>query len=261
MSSYSLMFKVCCLWSKPNMLNYKLITEYDGTNYFGWQIQRDQRTIQQEIEKHLSKILNSHIKIHGSGRTDAGVHALGQVANFKTTSTIKPASLKKALNSLLDKDIRIKSVSKVDKDFHARFSAKKKTYRYQISLTEPGVFERYYYNYVPYKLNLPLMKKETKELLGKHDFKCFKASGRRAKDTIRTISKASFTKRGNKLYFTIEGNGFLYNMVRNIVGTLIEIGRGKFPPGSIKKIIKNKDRKIAGPTAKARGLFLVRVEY
>ncbi len=243
------------------MTNFKLIIEYDGTHYSGWQIQPHQKTIQQEIERRLSKILNEKIKINGSGRTDAGVHALGQVASFKTTSIIKPPIIKKALNSLLDKDIRIKSVSKVDKDFHARFSAKKKTYRYQISLTEPGVFERYYYNYIPYKLNLPLMKKEAKDLLGKHDFKCFEASGRRAKDTVRIISKANFTKKGNKLYFTIEGNGFLYNMVRNIIGTLIEIGRGKFPKGTIKELIKTKDRNKAGPTAKACGLVLVRVGY
>ena len=243
------------------MLNYKLIIEYDGTHYSGWQIQRDQRTIQQEIEKHLSKILNSHIKIHGSGRTDAGVHALAQVANFKTASTIKPAVIKRALNSQLDKDIRIKSIIKAADDFHARFSAKSKTYRYQIALKEPSAFERFYYNYIPYKLNLSLMKKEAKDLLGTHDFKSFQGSARLAKDTKRTITKVSLIKKSNKLYFTIEANGFLYNMVRNIAGTLIEIGRGKFPPGSIKKIIKNKDRKIAGPTAKACGLFLVGVKY
>ena len=243
------------------MTNYKLIIEYDGTNYSGWQIQPHQRTIQQEIEKALSKILNHKIKITGSGRTDAGVHALAQVANFKTTSTIKPANLKKALNSLINKDIRIKSITKAADDFHARFSAKRKTYRYQIALKEPSVFERFYYNYIPYKLNLSLMKKEAKELLGTHDFKSFQGSARLAKDTKRTITKASLIKKGDKLYFTIEGSGFLYNMVRNIAGTLIEIGRGKLHKGSIKKIIKSKNRKNAGPTAKACGLFLVRVRY
>lgn len=243
------------------MTNYKLVIEYDGTNYFGWQIQRDRRTIQQEIEKHLSKVLNSKMKIAGSGRTDSGVHALGQVATFKSSTKIEPAVIKRALNSQLDKDIRIKSVSKVDDSFHARISSKKKTYRYQISLIEPSVFDRLYYAFVPYKLNVSLMKKETKDLLGTHDFKCFQGSGRVAKNTVRIISKASLIKKGDKLYFTIEGNGFLYNMVRNIAGTLIDIGRGKFPQGSIKELIKTKDRNKAGPTAKACGVVLVRVGY
>jgi tRNA pseudouridine38-40 synthase len=247
------------------MDNYKLVIEYDGTNYSGWQIQPDKRTIQSELEKYLSKIFNQKIKITGSGRTDAGVHALAQVANFKVNkskaSKIKISEIKRALNSLLDKDIRIKSVTKVEDSFHARISAKKKTYRYQISLIEPSVFERLYYAFVPYKLNVALMKKEAKDLLGKHDFKCFQASGRKAKDTVRVISKVSLLKKGNKLFFTIEGNGFLYNMVRNIAGTLIEIGRGKMPAGSIKKLIKGKDRTKSGPTAKACGVVLVRVGY
>jgi tRNA pseudouridine38-40 synthase len=246
------------------MDNYKLVIEYDGTNYSGWQIQPHKKTIQSELEKYLSKIFNHKIKITGSGRTDAGVHALGQVANFKVSGSkakIKASELKKALNSMLDKDIRIKSVSIVPDSFHARFSAKKKTYRYQIALTEPSVFERFYYTYVPYKLNVSLMRKEAKDLLGSHDFKCFQASGRKAKDTVRVIEKVSLLKKGNKLFFTIEGNGFLYNMVRNIVGTLIEIGRGKMPAGSIKKLIKEKDRTKSGPTAKAAGLVLVRVGY
>lgn len=243
------------------MNNYVLVIEYDGTNYSGWQVQPNKKTIQSELEKALSKIFNQKIKITGSGRTDAGVHAIGQVASFKAASDIEPQDLKRALNSLLPKDIRIKKAEIRPDSFHARFSAKSKIYRYQISLDEPGVFERFYYTYIPYKLNVPLMRKEAKDLLGRRDFKCFEASGRRAKDTVRTIKKASFVKRGNKLCFTIEGNGFLYNMVRNIIGTLIEIGRGKMPAGSIKKLIKEKDRTKSGPTAKARGLFLVKVEY
>jgi tRNA pseudouridine38-40 synthase len=249
------------------MSNYKLIIEYDGTNYSGWQIQPHKRTIQQELEKHLSKIFNQKIKITGSGRTDAGVHALGQVANFKVSSggkgvsNIKATDIKKALNAMLDKDIRIKSVTKVKDDFHARFSAKKKIYRYQMVLTEPSVFERFYFAFVPYKLNVALMRKEAKDLLGRHDFKCFQGSGRLAKDTIRVISKVSLVKKGNKLIVTIEGNGFLYNMVRNIAGTLIEIGRGKFPQGTVKKLIRGKDRRKSGPTAKACGVVLVGVKY
>jgi tRNA pseudouridine38-40 synthase len=247
------------------MSNYKLVIEYDGTNYSGWQIQPDKRTIQSEIQKHLSKLFNQKIKINGSGRTDAGVHALGQVANFKVNkskaSKIKISEIKRALNSLLNKDIRIKSVTKVEDSFHARISAKKKTYRYQISLIEPSVFERLYYAHVPYKLNVALMKKEAKELLGSHDFKCFQGSGRVAKSTVRIIESVSLIKKGDKLILTITGNGFLYNMVRNIAGTLIEIGRGKFPQGTIKKLIKGKDRTKSGPTAKACGVVLVRVGY
>jgi tRNA pseudouridine38-40 synthase len=243
------------------MRNIKLIIEYDGTNYYGWQVQSNHRTIQATIQDSLNDILKEDIKLYGSGRTDSGVHAKGQVANFKTEADITAENLKKALNTKLDNDIVIKKAEEVNEDFHARFSAKSKLYRYQISQGQLSCFDRLYYSFIPYKLDIKLMKKEAKTLCGKHDFRSFQGSRRKAKDTVRTIKDINITEKGKYLYIDIEADGFLYNMVRIIVGTLIEIARGKYPKGSIKRILKAKNRKEAGPTAKSKGLFLVKVKY
>jgi len=259
--------------------NIKLIVEYLGSGYCGWQTQnkplalrRVDKTvsIQEALENTLHKILQEKVKITGSGRTDSGVHAVAQVANFRTKSHLSLSNIGKAMNSLLPKDIAVRGVCEVNPDFHSRFSAKSKLYRY-IILNNPtrSVFLKDTSFFFPYRLNINLMKKESKCLIGRHDFKSFCACGSSAKNTVRTIRRVSVKKTSNPLshisypliIIDIEADGFLYNMVRNIVGTLIEVGRGKFPPGSLKKILFAKNRKLAGPTASAKGLFLMRVFY
>jgi tRNA pseudouridine38-40 synthase len=243
------------------MRNIKLTLEYDGTEFCGWQIQKG-RTIQGELEKVLSKILNEKIKIIGSGRTDSGVHALGQVANFKTNSKAPHKNIQKGLNSILPHSISVVKIEEVPLNFHARFDAKNKTYRYSIlnSQFNHPLLNNHFYR-VPYKLNFSLMREEIKCLKGRHNFKSFQASDKKEHSSIRTISKINLSKKRKLIFLDITSDGFLYNMVRNIIGTLIEIGRGKFPSGSMKKILKAKNRKLAGPTAPAMGLTLIKVRY
>jgi len=266
------------------MRNIKLTIEYDGTNYAGWQRQNNPqstihnpqlKTIQGTIEKTLQKILQEKIRLIGSGRTDAGVHAQAQVANFKTNSSITMEKLQKSLNAVLPEGIVINKIEKVGPDFHSRFSAKSKLYRYTIlNRFYPSALLRNTVYFYPYNLNVQLMRLEARCLLGKHDFKSFCASGSSAKDTARTIKNISIKKLPycllpNTYYprqlpliiINIESDGFLYNMARNIVGTLIEIGRGRFKKGDVKKILLAKDRRLAGSTAPARGLCLVKVNY
>lgn len=252
------------------MRNIKLTLEYDGTEFCGWQVQkvkskkekRKNRTIQGELEKALSKILNKKIKVIGSGRTDSGVHALGQVANFKTNSKLPLKNIQKALNGILPQSVAVIKIEEVPLNFHARFDAKSKTYRYSILNSQ---FNRpllnNHFHRVPYPLNFPLMKKEIKCLKGRNDFKSFQASDKKERSSVRVISKINLSKKVNLIFLDVTANGFLYNMVRNIAGTLLEIGRGKFPPGSMKKILRAKNRKLAGPTAPAKGLTLREVKY
>jgi len=247
------------------MRNIRLTIEYDGTNYCGWQVQKRKGirpSIQQTIEKALCTITQSKVRLVGSGRTDAGVHALGQVANFTTDTAIAPERLQKALHALLPGDIVVTGVCLVDAEFHSRFKAKSKVYRYTVvNRTLPSVFLRSTSYLYCFPLDIKLMQKEAKAILGRHDFSAFCASGGGAKSPVRTIKKIEIRKAGDLVYFTIEAGGFLYNMARNIVGTLLEIGRGKFPAGSLKKILASGDRRRAGPTAPAKGLCLVEVKY
>ena len=271
------------------MRNLRLQIEYEGTNYAGWQAQnrgsgrvaRDSHsTIQETIEKVLEKILQEKVKVIGSGRTDAGVHALAQAANFKTNSRLTPAKIQKALNGLLPDDIRIKKVNYADDNFHACYSARSKVYRYIILNNKvSSVFLKRYSWHIPYKLNMALMRKEARALIGRHDFSSFCASGSSARTRVRTIKKITIaviaspagakqsfpvitmTRKNFLITIDIEADGFLYNMARNILGTLVEIGRGRFNSGSMEKILLAKNRIAAGPTAPARGLFLVKVRY
>ena len=251
------------------MRNIKITIEYDGTNYSGWQIQQkrpgelgSEKTIQGVIERVLGGILQEEIRITGAGRTDSGVHALGQVANFKTRSKMPMAVMQRALNALLPKDIVIVDIEEAKQDFNARFDAKTKLYRYQIlNRNYSSAFDRLYQHYVPYRLDVNLMKRESRPLLGRHDFKSFQASDKKDRMSVRNIRLLSIRRDSNLIIIDIEADGFLYNMVRNIVGTLIEVGRGKLLPGSVKKILNAKDRTVAGPTAPAKGLCLVRVKY
>ncbi|WP_352419153.1 tRNA pseudouridine(38-40) synthase TruA [Proteiniborus sp.] len=244
------------------MRNIKLIIEYDGTNYFGWQKQPNQRTIQETIENSIKKITKEDIDIFGSGRTDRGVHARGQVANFFTNARIPEDKIKDAINSVLPGDIVISHSEEVDEAFHSRYSAKGKEYRYIFfNRRIPSPLLRNYAYHIPQKLHFDLMEKSLADFIGTHDFKSFMASGSSVKDTIRTINNASLNKNHEIIELKINGNGFLYNMVRIIAGTLVDIGIGKISRNDIPQIIASKDRKKAGHTAPPHGLYLENVFY
>jgi len=252
------------------MRNFQLTLEYDGTNYNGWQTQATNqkkkggtvRTIQTVLGEALFRLFTKRVKLNSSGRTDSGVHAEAQVVNFKVRTELKPPRIKKALNSLLPPDIRVKKVKIVSTDFNAQHDALSKTYRYVICNKDyVPAFARHYVYHFTYPLNIYLMRKEAKVLLGTHDFSAFKSSGGETTDCKRRIKRIKIKKKEEFIEIEIEADGFLYNMVRNIVGTLLEIARGKFPPGSMKRILQSRDRKTAGPTVPAKGLSLVSVKY
>lgn len=244
------------------MRNIKLIIEYDGTNYHGWQSQINAIAIQDVIQEAIKKLTGEKSNLTGSSRTDVGVHALGQVANFFTHSSIPPERFSNALNSVLPNDIVIKGSEEVDMDFHSRYSSKGKKYIYKIyNSNYPSALHRNRVHHVVRKLNISAMKEAAIYLLGEHDFTSFRASGSSVKSSIRTITNVDLIEVGNVIEFAIAGNGFLYNMVRIIAGTLVEIGLGVRPNEEIKQIIDGKDRKRAGKTAPAQGLYLVEVYY
>ena len=245
------------------MRNIKLTIEYDGKEFNGWQKQPNKLNIQGTIENAIKEITSEDIELNASGRTDAGVHAFGQVANFKTNSTIPVEKIPIALNTKLKKSIRIVNAEEVDERFHSRLSCKRKTYRYVISqgACESAIY-RNLETYIPNYLDVEKMKEAAKYLEGEHDFKSFRASGTSSKSSVRTIYKADVYKPDNRhIYIELTGNGFLYNMVRIIVGTLVEVGLKKIEPSEIKNIIEQKDRTKAGKTLPARGLYLMKVEY
>ena len=243
------------------MKNIKIKIAYQGANYCGWQKQRDSLGIQGEIEYAGEKVFERKIDVIGSGRTDAGVHALGQIANFKVDTTIPIDKIPEVLNNRLPKDISILGAEEVREDFHARFSAHKKTYRYQIY---PSRIRSPFYKDIAYQvknsLDIEVMKKEIKHLIGVHDFVGFMSSGSSVKTTIREIYWAEVFKEGDLIVIEICGNGFLYNMVRIIAGTMVDIGRG-YIKESMKNIIEYRERDRAGHTAPPQGLFLKEVEY
>jgi len=254
------------------MRNLKLEIEYDGTHYYGWQVQngrkagtvyRSSQTIQHVLEEVLRKILQENIKLIVAGRTDSGVHAFSQIANFKTKTKISFVKLRWALNCLLPEDIKVTRINNVPLDFNSRFSAKSKVYRYTVlnrKYSSALLSQRVYFFHYP--LDIALMRKEAKVLLGKHNFKSFQAADTRLRNPRRTIKRISIMKgKSGLLHIDIEADSFLYNMVRNIVGTLLEIGRGRFLPGSMREILKSRNRKLAGPAVPAKGLYLLKVKY
>ena len=244
------------------MKNIKLTIEYDGTNYSGWQNQENAITIQEKLEIAISKITGEKISLIGSGRTDAGVHALGQVANFKTNSSIPGDKYKFTLNNILPEDITIIDSKEVDLNFHSRFSAVKKRYKYRIYTRKmPSAIYRNVSFHYKHDLDIDKMIEASKYFLGTHDFASFKGRKSVVKGTIRTIYKLDIEKVDNFIEITIEGNSFLRYMVRNIVGTLINVGSGKTKAEDIPNIIKSENRNCAGKTAPAQGLFLEKVYY
>lgn len=245
------------------MRKIKLLLEYEGTRYQGWQIQPNGLCIQEILESKLQKITREEVRVIGSGRTDSGVHAEGQVAHFNTASTMTPREFLKALNSLLPPDIVVKKVENAGGDFHAQRSATHKIYRYTILNRDyPSALMCRQAHYIAMPtLNITHMRRAARFLVGQKDFKSFQGSGCSAKTTVRRIFRLSISKKDNWITITVDGSGFLKFMVRNIVGTLIEIGWGKWPPEHMKKILQAKNRRLAGPTAPARGLCLVKVFY
>ena len=232
-------------------------------NLIGWQKQPDKLNIQGTIEKAIEEITGEEVDLPASGRTDRGVHALGQVANFKTNSNIPVEKIPIALNTKLKKSIRILSAEEVDEKFNSRLTCKKKTYRYVINNSEYGTaIYRNLETHIPIKLNIEKMQEAVKYFEGEHDFKAFKASGTSSKSSVRTIYKADVLQMPNdRIYIELTGNGFLYNMVRIIAGTLVDVGIGKIKPEEIDSIIKSEKRDKAGKTLPPQGLYLVKVEY
>lgn len=244
------------------MRNIKLTIEYDGKDFNGWQKQPNKLNIQGEIERVLKNITGEEIELIGSGRTDAGVHAVAQVANFKTNSSIPIEKIPIAINSQVKNSIRIHNAEEVDERFHSRYNCKKKTYRYVIDNSKYGtaIYRNISYH-VPVELNVEEMKKAIEYFKGEHDFKAFKSSGTSNKSSVRTIYEANIVTEGPNIGIDLTGNGFLYNMVRIIAGTLVDVGIGKIKAEDIPSIIESKDRKKAGKTLPPQGLMLLKVEY
>ena len=236
--------------------------EYDGKDFNGWQKQPNKLNIQGEIERAIEGVTKEKVELYASGRTDAGVHAFGQVANFKTNSNIPIEKMATAINSQLKYSIRIKKAEEVEENFHSRYNCKEKTYMYIINNEEQAsaIFRNMEYHF-PKKLDIEKMQKAAKYFEGEHDFSAFKSSGTSSKSSVRKIYNADVSTYNGRIIIKLTGNGFLYNMVRIIAGTLLEVGMGAIKPESIKEIIEDKDRKKAGKTLPPHGLYLVKVEY
>lgn len=244
------------------MRNIKLTIEYDGKDYHGWQKQPNKLNIQGEIEKAIQTITGEEVELIGSGRTDSGVHAFGQVANFKMESNFPIQKIPIAINSQLKTSIRIKKAQEVEESFHSRYHCHQKTYAYIIDNSEQGtaIYRNYTYH-VAQPLNVKAMQQAANFLVGEHDFSSFKSSGTSSKSSVRTIYEAKIFQEQERVIIELTGNGFLYNMVRIISGTLVEIGLGEKRPEEMQEIINSKDRQKAGKTLPASGLFLMKVEY
>lgn len=244
------------------MRNLKLTVAYDGTNYSGFQRQAGWPTIQEELERALSVIVKEEVRVTGAGRTDAGVHATGQVVNFFTAGTIPVDRVPYAANSLLPPDIVVTAASEVPGSFHSRASAIRKTYCYLVRTGPfPSPFWRNYAHHVKQDLDIPAMQSAATHLVGRHDFLSFRASGSSVRTSVRTIHRLECCTEGPFIRFIVEADGFLYNMVRIIVGTLLDVGKGNLTPESLPAILAARDRSAAGPTAPPQGLYLESVTY
>jgi tRNA pseudouridine38-40 synthase len=245
------------------MPRYKSIISYDGSGFSGYQVQPNKRTVQSVLESVLTKMHKGEtVKVSGSGRTDAGVHAKGQVIHFDSPLMIPEDKWEKALNSLLPEDISVLSAVSVDESFHARFHALGKEYRYVLHLSSKrDPLQRKFAYHYPYRLNLDAMEQASKFFLGTHDFTSFCAAKTEVEDKVRTIESIDFTRVDELLTIRFVGNGFLYNMVRILVGTLLEVGSGERSPEDIPIILAHKDRRLSGKTAPAHGLYLWEVFY
>jgi len=242
------------------MTNYKIILGYDGTDFRGWQRQPDGRTVQGVLEEAVCKITGKRTVVHGAGRTDAGVHALGQVANFRGAFKLSDEVLFRALNAVLPQDVRIFSLEEARPDFHARKSARSKVYRYRIvRAPQPSPLDRRFVLHWPYPLKIGKMRQAARLFARTGDFTAFSSNRDRA--PVRTVTRSELRTPGDEIVYTIEAAGFLRYMVRTIVGTLLEVGRGRIAPEEIEELFRHRDRSLAGPTAAAKGLTLIRVDY
>lgn len=244
-------------------MNFRLLLSYDGSRYRGWQrLGNSDMTIQGKLENILSRMANAPVDVIGSGRTDSGVHAIGQVANFHCDTDMSCEQIKSYLRQYLPLDIGVIAVEQVDERFHSRYLAVKKTYQYRIWNSDyPCVFSRKYAWQLDDVLDVTSMDRAAKEFLGEHDFAAFCSNKHMKKSTIRTIYDFTVERNGNEIVFTVTGNGFLYNMVRIMVGTLLDIGRGKCGADSIERILETRIRENAGETAPPHGLCLMEVIY
>ncbi len=244
------------------MPNIKLVLEYDGTAYHGWQRQINAPTVQGIIEDKIRVITKSKVNLIGAGRTDAGVHAKGQVANFRTAARLELVAWQRALNSLLPSDIAVLEAKEVSEKFHARFSARGKVYQYRIlHRSHRSALDRLSVWHIPYPLNMNAMKQVAKILVGQHDFAAFQGSEGETKTDRCHLKRLTIQRSGDLIMITIEADRFLQHMARNIVGTLVEVGRGKRKAQEVRKILQSRDRRLAGPTAPPQGLCLVEVKY
>lgn len=245
-----------------DMKNIKLVIEYDGTDFSGWQRQPKERTVEGEITKAIKKLNGEEINLIGAGRTDAGVHALGQVANFFSNSPLPPDKYPKALRKILPLDITIKKSSEVSKDFHARFSAKRKIYRYIVYNEKiPMALRRRYTKFFPYKMDMELLREVFQGFIGTHDFSSFMARGANDFNVHKTIYRTDIVVNYPEIHFIIEGNQFLRNMIRIMVGTACNIASMRIPFDRFKEMFKGKGRAIAGPTFGPEGLYLEEIIY
>ncbi|ADL03410.1 tRNA pseudouridine(38-40) synthase TruA [Lacrimispora saccharolytica] len=243
--------------------NYRMVLEYDGSRYDGWQKQGNtEQTIQGKIEQVLERMTGQAVEVHGSGRTDAGVHALAQVANFHMDGKMASKEIQEYLNQYLPEDIRVITLEPAKERFHSRLNAQEKTYLYRIEMGErKQVFERKYIYGLYKSLNVEAMERASAYLTGEHDFKSFCSNRKMKKSTVRVLKEIEFEQQGSRLLIRYTGNGFLYNMVRIITGTLIEVGLGQRKAEDMKGILEAKDRNQAGFTAPPEGLFLEQVRY
>lgn len=244
------------------MKRYRLRVAYDGTNYHGWQEQSNGITIEQVLNETLSKVLKEEIVVAGASRTDAGVHAYGNVAIFDSNTSIPGDKICYAVNPFLPQDIRIMTSEEVDSEFHPRFVPSRKTYEYHIHNSRiPFPTNRLYSHQVIMPLDVEAMQEAGKYIIGTHDFKCFCAAKAQVKTTVRTVLDVQVKSHGDEIIVEVKGEGFLYNMVRIITGTLIKVGLHAYPPEHVQEIIESKDRTKAGETVPAKGLFLQKIEY
>jgi tRNA pseudouridine38-40 synthase len=244
------------------MRNFKLVVSYDGTDFHGWQCQPGLRTVQETVEKALTDLTGQSLRVNASGRTDTGVHAVAQVINFRCETRLAAEVFLRGLNAHLPTDVIVKEAVEVPDSFDANRDARRKLYRYVIhDGAVPDLFMRRYSHHSRYRLDVAAMSRAAAVLRGKHDFACFETEWPNRASSVRTILYLALNRMGDWIWLDVEADGFLYNMVRAIAGTLLNVGRGYWPESQVAVILQSRDRTRAGPTAPAQGLFLVRVTY
>ncbi len=239
-----------------------MVLEYEGTDFHGWQKQKRRRTVQGVLESALEELTGKQVKVVGSGRTDAGVHARGQVAGFSLATRLSPEELKRALNAHLPRDVVVRSLKQAPRSFHPQYAATRKHYRYRLLVgKERSPLRRRFVQVVSYECDLARMRQAARYLVGRHDFRAFTSAANSQDNTVRQLLRLDVRRVKDELWMDFVADGFLYNMVRAMVGTLLGVGRGKLSPTEIRKILNSRDRSRAGPTAPAKGLCLMRVMY